>query len=345
MATSSLETALTRAQHEAVEAHIAVQRAERRSQYYQLTEGESSTIESASLAKEQLTLLSHIREPWCERIEWYKGSTRSERPYSRRELALDAYIHFIGLALACIGCLAIAQRLTVRRPPPIMVWSVCLYSFSLVAMLLCSMAFNVGQAYWFDRRWTLRSLDHAGICMLIVGTYSPCMAVACTSRTMLVVGTIGIVSTAIKWSRGPLDRLPVHLCSFLIAGWSCAIVWEHIVNAFSPWATRLFLTGGVLYTVGLVPWALLKPMEFHICIWHIFVLVASGCFFAVVYVEILGIDHPDCGWRLDYDALGEAVSDTLVYLNTTDQWGLLALLNASAATTASPTAGGGDGTS
>ena len=298
--------------------------------------------------------LSHMRPPWDEKIEWYRGSTRSERAYSRRELAADFYVHAIGLAAACVGCIAIAERLAARRPPPIMAFSVSLYAFSLVTMLLCSTAFNVGQARFYQQRWVLRSFDHAGICLLIVGTYSPTMAVACTNRTLLFVWTIAVVSTAIKWTRWPaVDRLPVHVCSFLLMGWCCIIVWEHVTHAFSPWATNLFLVGGALYTVGLIPWAGMKGMEYgqlpppftafhqlpptsiafyrllsslcryHIAIWHVFVLVASACFFAVVYVEvriaqcmhvlfacnlpciyslslcmqILGIEHPDCGWK------------------------------------------------
>ena len=59
-----------------------------------------------------------------------------------------------------------------------------------------------------------------------------------------------------------------------------------------PWGAGMIKLGGALYTVGLVPWALLKKMEFNICIWHVFVLLASGCLFALVYGELLGAFAP-----------------------------------------------------
>ena len=339
-------SALQRATAEAHEAEAAVVRAQSRAKAYQyrclLDEEIASTACGSTCGgmnmtlpmdtspsplwvsgTERVTFFSHMREPWDERIDWYLGSVKQERKYSRRELALDFYIHSVGLILAILGCVAIANRLAVRKPPQIMIFSVCLYAVSLVSMLACSLLFNSGQAYWYNQRWTLRSLDHAGICLLIVGTYTPTMAVACTMRTMAFVWTIGIVSTAIKWSRGSLDRTSVHLVFFLAMGWACVLVWEHLTNALSSWATQLVLIGGSIYTIGLIPWALLKPMEYHICVWHTFVIVASGCFFAVVYVEILGIDHPDCGWRIpEVDEVQQAAHavarEALTQLNLTN---------------------------
>ena len=51
-------------------------------------------------------------------------------------------------------------------------------------------------------------------------------------------------------------------------------MWTQIEQAFSPWACRMLLTGGSLYTIGLIPW-LMKPVEFHISVWHAFVIVAG----------------------------------------------------------------------
>ena len=327
---------LTRAQVEAAEAQARVNLAKQRLRMHecqsqqekrivipprQLKRSASETDYEDRLIRDGdgRTFLSHLRAPWTERIEWYRGSTRAERPYSRRELAADYIVHAIGLVLACAGCVAISERLYVRRPPPIMVLSVCLYAFGLVSCLLCSMAFNVGQAYLFRHRWALRSADHAGICLLIAGTYSPTMAVACTNRTLIFVWTIGLLSTLIKWTRWPsVDRLPIHVAAFLLMGWSCTFIWGHVQHAFSEWATQLFLVGGALYTVGLIPWAGMKWLEFHIAIWHLCVVAASACFYAVVYIEILGMDHPDCGWK---EALEESVSAAvkLVYNATVPQ--------------------------
>ena len=72
-------------------------------------------------------------------------------------------------------------------------------------------------------------------------------------------------------------------------GYAVTTVWARVVVALSPWARQAMVVGGGLYAVGLVPWALLKDMEFNICWWHAFVLLASACFFAMVYGELLGV--------------------------------------------------------
>ena len=42
--------------------------------------------------------------------------------------------------------------------------------------------------------------------------------------------------------------------------------------------------------VGLVPWNL-KDIEGHVAIWHVFVLVASGCFFVAFLNELPRVVH------------------------------------------------------
>ena len=150
----------------------------------------------------------------------------------------------------------------------------------------------MGQAYWYHQRWKLRAADHAGICLLISGTYAPTMDAACSPDVLAFVWIVGVVSVAIKSGRGRFDRMPVHLLALLLMGFAVVSIWSRVVDALSPWCVDLIKLGGAMYTTGLVPWALLKKMEFNICIWHVFVLLGSGCYFAMVYGELLGATAP-----------------------------------------------------
>jgi predicted membrane channel-forming protein YqfA (hemolysin III family) len=53
----------------------------------------------------------------------------------------------------------------------------------------------------------------------------------------------------------------------------------------SPWAQRLCLWSGALYSAGLVPF-LAGRLEGHTAGWHAFVLAAAGCTFAVHFGEV-----------------------------------------------------------
>jgi hemolysin III len=67
-------------------------------------------------------------------------------------------------------------------------------------------------------------------------------------------------------------------------GWCVLSAWSQVNETFSPWAKQMCILGGVLYTAGLIPWAV-NGIEGHNAIWHVFVLAASACFFAVMITE------------------------------------------------------------
>ena len=207
-----------------------------------------------------------------ERITWYKGPR--ERPYSRRELAADTVAHAIGIVLAIAANVGLVSRLLTYRPPLLITSCVLLYGFSIIAMITLSAIFNTGQAHWGHRRPALRSADHAGICLMIAGTNTPFMATVCTTNELAFCWAVGLLAILARASRGCCDVALVHVSAFLLMGWSCMSVWEQIQQAFSPWACNMLLTGGSLYTIGLIPW-LMKPVEFHISVWHAFVIVAG----------------------------------------------------------------------
>ena len=82
-----------------------------------------------------------------------------------------------------------------------------------------------------------------------------------------------------------LDQLKYHVLCFLVMGWSCLWNRRDVGLVFSPQACTLLFYGGLCYTVGLVPWKMIW-LEFHLPIWHSFVIAGTACFFAVVYTEI-----------------------------------------------------------
>lgn len=227
---------------------------------------------------------------WQERIAWYPdGCFGPYRPskvgYSRRELAADGAVHVLGVFLGFLGVVALCLRLSVSQVSERVVLSLVVYGASLLAMLLCSAIFNMSLGAWSRRIVLLQLADHGGILLLIAGTYTPFMTIACSPQTLAFVWALALVSFFIKASRSRLDVELVHIPIFLLMGWAVVSVWDEFSGALSPWGKRTCLLGGVLYTIGLVPWGVNK-IEGHNALWHLFVLAGSGCFFVVCYDEV-----------------------------------------------------------
>ena len=268
---------VSRAQCEADEARAAVTRALERNERYRrlkeedLPQQEQRHDEESSFDEESAsdsgsghallhgrgsqlgccTIFSHLRPPWHERIAWYPKNLRN---YTRRELAADAVVHVIGVTAACYASLAIANSLAFHQASPLITFAYSLYSFALLGMLVCSLFYNIGLGHWIEHLPKLAAIDHTGICLLIAGSYTPVMTIACSLPTLAFVWLLAISSILIKCGRGRLDAFAVHVPCFLLMGWSCLFVWSSIGVAWSPEATHLFLWGGVLYTVRLALW-------------------------------------------------------------------------------------------
>jgi len=246
---------------------------------------EYEAVEAQAKDVSQLSLKSSY---WKEYIPWYPdgcfGPYRSNADgYSRRELAADAATHVLGISLGLVGVVMLIVNSVVHHSPIEVIVSLSVYGIGLLAMLCSSAVFN-GLA-WSRHIWTLQLCDHTGILLLIAGTYTPVMTFACCPWVLAFVWSLALVSMVAKASRSRFDVVALHVPCFLLMGWSCMLVWRDVVLVFTPWALRMLVVGGVLYTVGLVPWALNK-LEFHNATWHMFVLAASACMLTVLYKEV-----------------------------------------------------------
>ena len=138
---------------------------------------------------------------------------------------------------------------------------------------------------WVGALWALQLADHAGILLLIAGTYTPFLLRLCYLKLLGFVWGVGVVSFVAKATRSRLDVIPLHVGCFLLMGWTITPYLTTVYSAFSPATAYTIFGGGCVYTVGLWPWASNK-LELHNAIWHAFVLLASGLFFSVVYNEV-----------------------------------------------------------
>ena len=139
----------------------------------------------------------------------------------------------------------------------------------------------------------LRKVDHMMIFILIAGTYTPVCLIA-------IRGTLGYTLLAIVWGIAIFGILlkafwincPKWVSSVLYIGmgWTCILAFTQILNSLSREAFLWLLTGGIIYTIGGVIYALKLPIfngrhknfGSHE-IFHLFVMGGSFCHFMLMY--------------------------------------------------------------
>lgn len=202
--------------------------------------------------------------------------------YSLPEKLADGAVHLVGIGasltaitafLALNGSALGAGQLT----------GLTIYWVGLVAMLSISFCYHMTP--WEGLRPGLRRADHATIFFKIAGTYTPLVIAIGTVfgyATLAVVWILALSGAALKLFRW---RSPgkLNAALYLGLGWiSCALIWSVFQKA--PSAGWCVVAGGLLYTFGVVfyHW---ESLKFANAIWHGFVVVASGFFFAAIWIS------------------------------------------------------------
>jgi hemolysin III len=141
---------------------------------------------------------------------------------------------------------------------------------------------------------TLRILDHIAIYFLIAGTYTPVGLLTLNGPlgwTLLVA--IWLLAVAgIPFKLFYLDA-PVWLstATYLVMGYLALVAVVPLARAVSFSGLAWLLAGGLAYTVGAVIYSCQRPDPFpgrfgHHEIWHLLVLVGSGCHFAFMVYHV-----------------------------------------------------------
>jgi hemolysin III len=169
-------------------------------------------------------------------------------------------------------------------------WSVAVYLVTTVLLFGVSAAYH--RRVWGDR-WegVLKRIDHSNIYLFIAGSYTP-------FAVILLPGTTGDVLLAIVWGVAALGVVfrvlwvgaPrwLYVSTYMALGWVAVGYLPALWRAGGSAVLILIATGGALYTVGAVVYALRRPnpfprwFGFHE-IFHAFTIAA----YLVQYVAVI----------------------------------------------------------
>jgi hemolysin III len=214
----------------------------------------------------------------------------ADRPYPPRHYptaaakCADLVVHITGLVLALFGG-GVLLGMSVGMGRLSELAAICVYSAGLLAMLGLSTAYNFGKAPW---RPTLRRLDHAGIFLMIAGSYTPFttnLGGLWAWGMTAAVWSVALLGVAGKLLLPGLDRR-FWVGVYLGLGWLVLVALKPMIDGLSWVALLLLAIGGLLYTTGVV-FYVNKRLKFSRAIWHGHVVAAAGAHWAAVLIGVV----------------------------------------------------------
>ncbi|MDP8916358.1 MAG: hemolysin III family protein [Pseudomonadota bacterium] len=202
------------------------------------------------------------------------------------ERVADFWVHAIGLAAALIGG-GVLFTASLQAGGMRQATAIALYALCLVAMLVCSWAYNLTRPSRL--RPLLLRLDQSAIFLLIAGSYTPF-----TSQRLEGAWAVGM--TTLVWAMALagvagkllLPRLPEKFWvgAYIAFSWVAVIALKPLLDNVSLSAMLLLLIGGLVYMSG-VPLFLHNRLPFRRAIWHGFVVAAAAIQQAAIWTGVV----------------------------------------------------------
>lgn len=194
----------------------------------------------------------------------------------------NAVTHGIGAVLALVGFIL----LLLKSDTGLKIMASCFYGISLFLLMLMSClyhAFKSGSTV--KRLW--RRFDYSSIYLLIGGTFAPLYLVYWGN-------TLGIILFCIQWALillgivmlsifGPGRLKWLHFSLYFVIGWSGLIFIPDWIQNNMP-LLWFILIGGVIYTVGMVPFT--RDKKYDHFLWHFFVVAGAILHWFGIYMFV-----------------------------------------------------------
>jgi len=194
--------------------------------------------------------------------------------------------HLAGTILA-VGGTATLVVMAAFKEDAWKIVSFSIYGATLIALYLFSTLYHSARG---TREVLLRKLDHTAIYLLIAGSYTPFTLVTLRGPvgwtlfgSIWGLAVLGIVVDVLLGSRRRI--IPVVL--YLLMGWIVVVTLKPLLRALPLNGFWWLLAGGVLYTGGVVFYALEKKLPYSHGIWHLFVLGGSIAQFMAIFFYVL----------------------------------------------------------
>lgn len=207
----------------------------------------------------------------------------------------SGFSHLLG-ALFSIAGLVVLVTMASYKATPWHIVSFSIYGSSMVLLYFSSAFYHLLHLSEKNER-VLKTIDHIMIYMLIAGTYTPfCLVPLRGGWGWSIFGIVwGLAFMGIFFKLFFIHAPRwISTAIYLFMGWICIIAIYPMINTIPAGGMIWLATGGIMYSVGAVIYALKKPdpwpdvFGFH-DIWHLFVMAGSFSHFITMYKYIMYI--------------------------------------------------------
>ncbi len=203
----------------------------------------------------------------------------------------SAITHFIGMLMTVFAGVPLIIK-AAKEPKAVYLVSAVIFLVSMILLYTASTMYHTFDISEKINR-CLKKFDHMMISVLIAGTYTPiCL--------LVLEKPLGYFLLALIWNFAVIGILikafwiycPKWFSSvlYIVMGWTCVLAFSQLLDILSAKAFGWLLTGGIIYTIGGVIYALKLPIFNNKHknfgsheIFHLFVMGGSICHFIFIY--------------------------------------------------------------
>ncbi len=195
----------------------------------------------------------------------------------------DMGVHAFGLgAIVIAGAILLNKALQTLSPA---------LGLAVVIYILCALISNQASCFyhfapWHERRKLLRRIDHAAIYLSIVGTFTPLLVLAGTTRTYIILALCWALAAAAMWNKitNPEVKSKWSTASYLALGAIGLLALPDLqdISATTAWC---ILAGSACYAIGTIFYAR-KTLPFRYSIWHTWVTFGGMFMFAGIWIAL-----------------------------------------------------------
>ena len=193
----------------------------------------------------------------------------------------NAWTHLVGAVLAAAGSIWLLVMASLDGSPQKII-SVAIYGVTLVLL------YSVSTVYHSVRgrsKVIMQKFDHLSIYLLIAGSYTPFCLVT-------LHGPWGGSLFGIVWGMAVIGMLQeikprseariLSIVIYAVMGWIVLVAVKPLLAALGTAGFIWLATGGVMYTVGIIFFALDHRLRHAHGIWHLFVIAGSLLHFVAI---------------------------------------------------------------
>ena len=198
----------------------------------------------------------------------------------------NAWTHLFGALLALGGAIWLIVQASMRSDG-MGIASVAIYGATLVLLYAISTSYHSvrGRA-----KRILRKLDHLSIYLMIAGSYTPFCLISLRGpwgwSLFGIVWGLALVGMLLEIKPRSEARV-LSVVLYAVMGWIVLVAVQPLLRALGTVGFVYLALGGVLYTVGILFYALDHRLRHAHGIWHLFVIAGSALHYVAVLVYVL----------------------------------------------------------